>query len=208
LGLVRLAHDDDKKFGNRLQDYFSMMEHSIHKLDETLKEILDYSRNARMEINLEKVDIKKQIEDGIERLKYHEGSEQIQKIIVIKEKFPLYSDGHRIAVVLNNLISNSIKYRDAHKENQFIKIEMHIDQTTATLYFSDNGIGISEEWQPRIFDMFFRATERSEGAGLGLYIVKEAIEKLGGKIQVQSKVDEGTTFIITLPNHYREVVAA
>jgi signal transduction histidine kinase len=53
--------------------------------------------------------------------------------------------------------------------------------------------------------MFFRATERSEGAGLGLYIVKEAIEKLGGKIQVQSKVDEGSTFIITLPNHYREI---
>jgi signal transduction histidine kinase len=142
-----------------------------------------------MEINLEKVDIKKQIEDGFERLKYHEGSEQ----------------GHRIAVVLNNLISNAIKYRDAHKDNQFIKVEMHIDQTTATLYFSDNGIGISEEWQVKIFDMFFRATERSEGAGLGLYIVKEAIEKLGGKIQVQSKVDEGSTFIITLPNHYREI---
>ncbi|RAW01184.1 sensor histidine kinase [Pseudochryseolinea flava] len=205
LGLVRLAHEDDKKFGNRLHEYFGMMEHSINKLDETLKEILDYSRNARMEIVVEKVDMRKQVEDGIERLKYHEGSEQIQKIIVIREKFPLYTDGHRVAVVLNNLISNSIKYRDPHKEHQFIKIEMHIDQTTATLYFSDNGIGISDEWQAKVFDMFFRATERSEGAGLGLYIVKEAVEKLGGKIQVQSKVDEGTTFIITLPNHLREI---
>ena len=53
--------------------------------------------------------------------------------------------------------------------------------------------------------MFFRATDRSEGAGLGLYIVKEAVEKLGGKIHVQSKPEEGTTFILTIPNHVREV---
>jgi signal transduction histidine kinase len=201
LGLVRLAHEDDKKNGNQLQRYFGMMEHSIHKLDDTLKEILDYSRNARLEINVEKVDIRKLIEDGFERLMYHEGSDHIQKIVHVKEKAPLYSDAHRLSVVLNNLISNAIKYRDSHKENQFIKIEVHVDENTATLYFSDNGIGISEEWQARIFDMFFRATERSEGAGLGLYIVKETIDKLGGKIQVQSQLEEGTTFVITLPNH-------
>jgi signal transduction histidine kinase len=201
LGLVRLAHEDDKKNGNLLQRYFGMMEHSIHKLDDTLKEILDYSRNARLEINVDKVDIRKLIEDGFERLMYHEGSDHIQKIVHVREKAPLYSDVHRLSVVLNNLISNAIKYRDSHKENQFIKIEVHVDENTATLYFSDNGIGISEEWQARIFDMFFRATERSEGAGLGLYIVKETVDKLGGKIHVQSQLEEGTTFVITLPNH-------
>lgn len=202
LGLVRLAHTDDMKNGNLLQRYFGMMEHSIHKLDETLKEILDYSRNARLDINVDKVEIRKLIEDGFERLMYHEGSDHLQKIVRIKEKVPLYSDSHRLSVVLNNLISNAIKYRDSHKESQFIKIEVHVEDSTVTLYFSDNGIGISEELQVRIFDMFFRATERSEGAGLGLYIVKETIDKLGGKIQVQSQLDEGTTFIITLPNHY------
>jgi signal transduction histidine kinase len=205
LGLIRLAHEDDKKYGNRLKDYFGMMEHSVNKLDETLKEILDYSRNARLEISVEKVDVKKQIEEGFERLMYHDGADQIQKIVHVKEKFPLYSDSHRIGVVLNNLLSNAIKYRDSNKENQFIKVEVHIDQTTATFYFSDNGIGISEEWQGKIFDMFFRATDRSDGAGLGLYIVKEAVEKLGGKIHVQSKPEEGTTFILTIPNHVREV---
>lgn len=206
LGLIRLAHEDDKIHGNRLNDYFGMMEHSVHKLDETLKEILDYSRNARLEINIEKVDVKKQIDDGFERLMYHEGADQIHKIVHVKEKYPLYSDSHRIAVILNNLLSNAIKYRDAQKEQQFIKVEVHIDQTTATFYFSDNGIGIPDEWQGKIFDMFFRATDRSEGAGLGLYIVKEAVEKLGGKIHVQSMVEEGTTFILTIPNHFRETV--
>ena len=204
LGLIRLAHEDDKKYGNRLNDYFGMMEHSVHKLDETLKEILDYSRNARLEINVEKVDVKKQIDEGFERLMYHEGADHINKIVHVKEKYPLYSDGHRIGVILNNLLSNAIKYRDSHKEQQFIKVEVHIEQSTATFYFSDNGIGIPEEWQGKIFDMFFRATDRSEGAGLGLYIVREAVEKLGGKIQVQSTVDEGTTFILTIPNHQRE----
>lgn len=202
LGLIRLAHDDDKKFGNRLHDYFHMMEHSVHKLDETLKEILDYSRNARLELNIEKVDVRKVIEEGFERLMYHEGADQIHKSVVVKEKYPLYSDAHRIGVVVNNLISNAIKYRDSHKESQSVKVEVHIDVNTATFYFSDNGIGIADEWQEKIFDMFFRATEKSDGAGLGLYIVKETVEKLGGRIQVQSKSDEGTTFILTIPNHF------
>ncbi|HYG17472.1 MAG TPA: ATP-binding protein, partial [Ohtaekwangia sp.] len=109
------------------------------------------------------------------------------------------------AIVLNNLISNAIKYRDGNKANPFIKIEVHVEPATMTLYFSDNGIGISEEWQEKIFDMFFRATERSEGAGLGLYIVRETVAKLGGKIQVQSTLDEGTTFIITAPNRGPEL---
>lgn len=200
LGLVRLAHEDDKNNGDHLRSYFDMMEHSIHKLDDTLKEILDYSRNARLDLHVDKIDVKKLIDESFERLMYHEGAEQIQKVVVVKEKAALYSDNHRLSIVLNNLISNAIKYRDGNKESQFIKIEVHVEPATATLYFSDNGIGISEEWQGKIFDMFFRATERSEGAGLGLYIVRETVDKLGGKIQVQSKLDEGTTFIITTPN--------
>lgn len=205
LGLLRLAQIEVERSENDtkiLLSYFGMMEHSINKLDDTLKEILDYSRNARSEIKIEKVDLKDLLEDGFERLKYHEGSDQIEKIIEVKDETLFYSDPYRLSVVLNNLISNAIKYRDVRKKNQYIKIQAHVTPAMARIEFSDNGIGISKELLNKIYDMFFRATEKSEGAGLGLYIVKETIDKLGGRISTISNLGLGTHFIIELPNRY------
>jgi signal transduction histidine kinase len=208
LGLLRLAFievERAEKDTDVLLSYFSMMEHSIHKLDDTLKEILDYSRNARSEIRTEHVDLNWLINDGFERLKYHEGSEQIEKIVEVKEDAPFYSDPNRIGVVLNNLISNSIKYRDISKKKQFVKVTAEVTDGRAKIEFTDNGMGIPSELVTRIFDMFFRATEKSEGAGLGLYIVKETIDKLGGRISTSSEYGSGTTFSIEVPNKYDPV---
>jgi signal transduction histidine kinase len=74
------------------------------------------------------------------------------------------------------------------------------DAYKACLRFSDNGIGIAEEYLGNVFKMFFRASAESKGSGLGLYIVKSVVEKLGGQITVQSQLGSGTTFEITLPN--------
>jgi signal transduction histidine kinase len=68
------------------------------------------------------------------------------------------------------------------------------------LHIEDNGIGISPEFKDKIFNMFFRATASSDGSGLGLYIVKQTLEKLEGAIQVESELNKGTTFILQLPN--------
>ena len=203
LGLLRLAYievERAEKDTRVLLSYFSMMEHSIHKLDDTLKEILDYSRNARSDVRIEKVDLRKVLEDGFERLKYHDGSERIEKIIEVDDGALLYSDPNRLGVVLNNLISNAIKYRDPGKTNQFVKVKARVTDTSLSLDFSDNGIGINSELVNKIYDMFFRATEKSEGAGLGLYIVKETVEKLGGQISPTSDLGVGTTFHIEIPN--------
>lgn len=200
LGLLTLARSDDQKYDVGIAKYFNMMEYSIHKLDNTLKEILDYSRNARSEIKNEKVIINQLLDDGFERLKYLDGSDKIEKHISIDGTCPFYSDNYRLAVIINNLISNAIKYRDATKEKSFINIDIKITEASLSLLFEDNGIGISMEYVEKIFDMFFRATERSEGAGLGLYIVKETVDKLGGTVSVESVLGEGVTFKIEVPN--------
>lgn len=203
LGLLRLAKDEVQReslTNPMLTNYFGMMEHSINKLDDTLKEILDYSRNARSEIHYEHVNIEALIEESFERLKYHEGSDTIQKEVSIEGDPFFYSDPYRLSVVFNNLISNAIKYRDIRKENSFIRIHAVVKDDSANIIFSDNGIGIAEELQNKIFDMFFRATERSEGAGLGLYIVKETIDKLGGSIRTESTLGQGTSFYMNIPN--------
>lgn len=199
LGLLHLARKD--KDVEALQHYFIMMESSIHKLDDTLKEILDYSRNARSDIRVEKVLIRDLIEDGFERLKYMEGSDTVEKHISVEDGVPLYSDSYRLVVILNNLISNAIKYKDINKEKSFISIEAIITERSMRLIFEDNGIGIPEEYTSKVFQMFFRATDRSDGAGLGLYIVKETVDKLNGTVTVTSHLGKGTVFEIEVPNH-------
>jgi len=200
LGLIQLAQIDDKKQNNLLSNYFNLMESSVHRLDDTLKEILDYSRNARSEIKIERINMIRLLDDSFDRLRYLDGFDDIHKSIHVDEQVPLYSDAYRFMVVFNNLMSNAIKYRDLTKDKQEIDIRVKVTLENVMIQFADNGIGISENLLQKIFDMFFRATEKSEGAGLGLYIVKEAVEKLQGTIQVKSSPGVGTTFIISMPN--------
>ena len=87
-----------------------------------------------------------------------------------------------------------------------INVKITIDNLRAEIIFSDNGIGISESNLSKIFEMFYRATEQSDGSGIGLYIVKNAVEKLGGQIYVASRVGQGTRFNIILPNRINNVI--
>jgi signal transduction histidine kinase len=98
------------------------------------------------------------------------------------------------------LVSNAIKYHDKNKEDLFLKVTINITKKSATLIFEDNGIGIEEEYLEKIFKMFFRATEESEGSGIGLYIVHQALEKIHGKVSVKSKPNIGSTFTVKIPN--------
>lgn len=199
LGLINLVQLENKN-DKALDNYFLMMQSSIHKLDDTLKEILDYSRNARSNLNIESVNLESLVEDCFERLMYIDGSEKINKTILVQATTEFFSDVYRLSVVFNNLISNAIKYCDHSRKFNIIDIRATINDTEAEIVFRDNGIGIGADFLPKIFNMFFRATDRSEGAGLGLYIVKETIEKLNGSIRIESAVGEGTNFYIKLPN--------
>ncbi|HEY0654530.1 MAG TPA: ATP-binding protein [Chryseosolibacter sp.] len=199
LGLLDLAkHENNNK--SELDLYFSMMETSIHKLDETVKEILDYSRNARQNLSIEKIDLSKMIDDHFEKMQFMPGSQSIQRFINIEEKAIFHSDSYRLSVIMNNLISNAIKYHDPQKDQPFIRIAVTVDEEKAVMIFEDNGIGIEERYLDKVFDMFFRGTDKNKGAGLGLYIVKEAVDKLKGKVGIQSQVGKGTMFSLELPN--------
>jgi signal transduction histidine kinase len=116
------------------------------------------------------------------------------------EEAVFYSDRSRVGILLNNMFSNAIKYQDAGKNSSGLIIDILTSSKEAIIKFSDNGIGIAESHLSRIFEMFYRATEEAKGSGLGLYIAKETVTKLMGDITVQSKLNEGTTFEIRIPN--------
>lgn len=202
LGLLDLAKNEDNTIV--IHQYHDMMKSSVCKLDDTLKEILEYARNARQGLLIDRIDFRKAINDNFERVQFMPGYERIRKEILIEGETHFFSDHYRLSLILNNLISNAIKYADPSKEDQFIRIAIRIDAEKASLTFTDNGIGIERDYLHKVFNMFFRGTEKNDGAGLGLYIVKEAVEKLCGTIQLDSQLGKGTVFTIELPNMIHE----
>lgn len=198
LGLLDLARNESNAVV--IQQYHEMMKSSVCKLDDTLKEILEYARNARQGLVVGEIDFERMINDNFERMQFMPGYERIQKQIFMEGDGPFYSDQYRLSLILNNLISNAIKYSDPAKEISLIHITIKLFPDKVSLTFKDNGIGIEQDYIQKVFNMFFRATEKNEGAGLGLYIVKEAVEKLEGTIELDSRIGKGTVFKIDLPN--------
>jgi signal transduction histidine kinase len=200
LGLVNLSkYELAQNNVEALPQYFSLMESSIGQLDNTLKLILEYSKSSRLEDVLEEINFSQMFQGIFINLKYINGPRTISKITTIHPGHPFFCNKMRLSVVLLNLVSNAIKYYDPLKERPYVKIEVFQEQEQVRIIMEDNGIGISEDLQSRVFDMFYRATEKSDGSGLGLYIVKETLERMNGSILLQSKEGRGTTFTIRIP---------
>ncbi|MBA4058339.1 MAG: hybrid sensor histidine kinase/response regulator, partial [Marivirga sp.] len=200
LGLVSLCRmDEDTKHNENMQHYFTMMESSIGQLDNTLKFILEFSRDSAVEKEAHEIDFRKVIENIFVSLNYMNGPQPIEQITIVNDGPPFYCDAMRLNLVLLNLISNAMKYFDSAKEKSFIKVQVHHDSDRVIIIIEDNGIGIAEEQQGRVFDMYYRATQNSEGFGLGLYIVRETLEQMNGSILLQSIKGIGTIFTITIP---------
>lgn len=109
------------------------------------------------------------------------------------------SEQFLLGLILKSLVENSIKYYDARQAAPFVSISIDRSGTDYKILVSDNGLGIDPSVQDRVFDMFYRGNDRSKGAGLGLYIVKAAAEKLGGKVGMKSEPGNGTAIKVILP---------
>ncbi|MGC1243092.1 MAG: PAS domain S-box protein [Chryseosolibacter sp.] len=197
LGLVNLS----KLQGNTDNplEYINIIGEKIQALDHFIGDVLSHSKNLKMDVDISLVDLAKIIEQTFTDLGYLDGARKTKRSVRI-EGIEFYSDPWRISEIFRNLVSNAIKYRKPDSDDSEIVIKINVDQVCADVSFADNGIGIKDSSLKRIFEMFYRATDQSEGSGIGLYIVKNAVEKLGGQIKVASSPGEGTRFHILLPN--------
>ncbi len=198
LGLIQLARMTDDI--SQIQEYLSLQEKSIRRLDNFIKDILDYSRNARLDIQPENIQFQELIENCFEQYNYMENSKHISKLVEIKSKIPFYSDKSRLNIIFNNLLSNAIKYANMRQQKPFIKVKIEVTRKQAKVSIQDNGIGIHKNHLDKVFNMFYRANDMLAGSGLGLYIVKEAINKLGGEISLESELGKGTKIYFVIPN--------
>ncbi|HEY9047814.1 MAG TPA: PAS domain S-box protein [Ohtaekwangia sp.] len=197
MGLVNLANLDTDATNHR--QYLSKIDGRIKKLDEFIRSMLNYARVNRVELSSEPIDLKEVALSCIKELEYLENFKAVNTQIEVNEDIPFSSDSLRIRIIFSNIISNAYKYYNP-EVSSYIRIYIRVTPKDATLEFHDNGIGIRPEYLDKIFNMFYRATDRSQGSGLGMYIVKQAVEKLKGNINIASEYGKGTRIIIHLPN--------
>lgn len=182
-------------------NYLKMIRERAIKLDEFVKDITNYSRNARLDLEIKPVNLHETIDEALTKIKYLDGFQSISIIKKIIGNHIIYTDRSRLSILINNLLSNAVKYHDLKKEKPFINLVIENEYKQLKISISDNGTGIKTEYIDKIFNMFYRATETSQGSGLGLYIVKELLEKLKGKVSVKSEFGVGTEFEIIIPHH-------
>jgi PAS domain S-box-containing protein len=200
LGLVNVIRmDPDPQLTT---DSLRHMEQSVLRLDGFVKSMLNYAKTNRVETQSQLIDFGAMIHQCLSDLTYMDHFDQIKKSVTLTgEADNFRGDRLRIDIILRNLISNSIKYCQPARPGSFMDVLVHIQPQHCTITVADNGIGIREEYLQKVFDMFFRATEKSDGSGLGLYIVKQTVDKMGGHIDIRSNHGEGTTVVVQLPNH-------
>lgn len=179
--------------------YLEVLKQRADKLDQFLQDVIDYARNSQTVLRQESVNLSELIATVTDNFTFVKGADKIHFIKDIRVTQEVEADRMRLMIVLNNIISNAIKYHRLEHSNLWIKTSARISQDKLVISVSDNGTGIEEDMLPKIFNMFFRGTNQSKGSGLGLYIVKETLERMNGEVRVQSVHGSGTEFVVSIP---------
>jgi signal transduction histidine kinase len=189
---------------NEMKDhYIGMIEERVEKLDAFIRDLLAHSKSLNTEIKLGEVNLREIIDNCFDEMEYHPMTKKIDKRVEVKG-VNFFSDALCMQEIMRNLISNAVIYSTEERPASYIHVKVRCGEKMCTITVEDNGIGIKKAYLDKIFQMFYRANETVEGTGIGLYIVQQSVNKLGGEIQVESKLNSGTKFTITLPNHLPE----
>ncbi|NJM25481.1 MAG: HAMP domain-containing histidine kinase [Bacteroidia bacterium] len=175
------------------------MTHSLRKLESFIKDITDYAKNKRQQLKIEKIGVEQMFVETLDGLRFLPHFDRVTVQLEVSGT-SLYTDRTRLEIILKNLLSNAYRYMDYSKTQSTIKIEAKVNDDYGRIKITDNGIGIDSRHVPKIFNMFYRAVEHSQGTGIGLFLVKESVKMLRGKISVKSSLGEWTVFYFTVPN--------
>lgn len=197
-GLVDLAKTSNDP--EEIKDYLSMIQTSLDKLDHILGTLHEVALIRNGQLVFKKIDLEIALISLLNNFKGYPNFDNIKFIVRNEMKKDFYSDEILIQTILRNLIENAIKYSIPEAKNSYVKISFRESETGINIELADNGIGIPEKFHNKVFESFFRATAASSGSGLGLFIVKNALSKLGGSIEINnSKELNGAVFHLFLP---------
>lgn len=193
--LLRLLNKEDHNASTK--KYLGLIEGCSDQMDEILVNLSRAVDYKKVDLKVERIDFAKlQFEIEEKELINTDG---IQLEWDLNEETPFYSDFKLLKVILMRTIHNAIDYR-LGTARDFCRIVIHTHRNGATMTIMDNGQGISDKVKDNVFDMFVKGTHKSKGAGLGLYLVKIACEKIRGRVSLESKENAGSKLIFELPS--------
>lgn len=198
LGAVEAAeHMNDIE---EIRKMLRLMKESVRNLDDFIQSIHDYYNLNRGELEIKEIDFDQLVKEQIKIFNFTHLMSDVRFITNIEQRETFRGDEISIKLILNNLLSNAFKYQKKDNKHKEVELRIHVENGLAEIMVKDNGVGIAENYLGDIFNMFFRANSQEVGSGFGLYNVNAAVIKLNGKIDVDSEIDKGTQFTVTIQN--------
>ncbi len=202
MGILSLAHMENSVVDPN--NYLGMIATCTDKMDLFIQKIIEYYKGIRADDENVEIDFDILLKDSIDMSRMQNPA--IQFHTEVNQSAAFYTDAFRLSIIINNLISNAVKYQREAESKPRVTVTVNADAAKADIEIEDNGIGILDQHLNNVFKMFFRGHTTVNGVGIGLFIVKEALQNLGGDIQVQSTYGEGTTFRLSIPNRATALV--
>lgn len=191
--LIKMEVQDEKA-----QYYFDLYQSQITRINNIVMDLIHLTRMGHQEESKVKIDFATLMDECILSYHYLDNYNTIRFVKEIDNSIEFYSQWAIVNTILQNLIENAIKYARPAKD-PFVRIAIAAATDHVIIQVEDNGLGISPEHQAKVFSMFFRGNHRTQGTGLGLYILKRAVERLDGHVSFVSQSNVGSTFTIRLP---------
>ncbi|HTD41029.1 MAG TPA: HAMP domain-containing sensor histidine kinase, partial [Mucilaginibacter sp.] len=196
MGLINLMDDESDLV--KIKAYTLMIKGSLEKQDRFINEMLTFIKSKHTGVSKTECSLNNIVDNVIEQNSYHNGGDRVHFYKEL-ELTHIQSDALKLQVILNNLVSNSIKYSDAKKPEQWVKVKSYRADEEMVIEVEDNGLGIRLKDQDRIFDKFYMSGDNKKSSGIGLYLVKDAVTQLNGKIEVRSEPGVCSKFRVIIP---------
>lgn len=208
LGLCEVAGLDVQD--KNAHQYFQLLQGKMHQLQVVINSLINSSKIKSKTVEKEQVNLNQVVNGITHSLSYIADEDNFEFKLEVPRELCMVTDLYLLRSCLQNIIENAVKYRrspmqlQGSGERSRVHIQARQEGDSICIAIADNGIGIRQEMIHQVFNMFFRATEASEGTGLGLYMTRNAVAKLGGKITVESEYGQGTVFNLVFPGNIQE----
>lgn len=182
-----------------ISQYADMISKVSVKMKKALMGMLEAAKINDLESEEVLIDFEEMISNLLTDIRKLPEFEMVSLEYQVQPGIRLQADPTYLHIIIKHLLENAVIFQDTPKKQAWVKVEILQEQSeTVIIRVSDNGIGIADAEQGEVFKMFCRKSLKSRGAGIGLYLVKQSVEKLGGDILLRSQVGEGTFVEISL----------
>ena len=195
LGLSELAKMEVKDDSAR--GYLEKQHTQVERLNNIITGLINLTQLNHADLTKQEIEFEKMIDECIGSFQGIPNFSNITFRKIVQPNIKFQTEWTLLNAILQNLVENAIKY--SRRQSPLVEVRVQRVNGHVVLEVEDNGQGIAQEHQVRIFEMFFRATPNASGRGLGLYILKRSVDKLKGTIDIKSEVGQGSTFTVKLP---------